>query len=104
MYASRITRYVQPDEGRGPEYYVVRTLDLALRVSPQTARALAETLRSWLRPRWVRVVDIAGAEIWLRPRDIELIAESTPEQRDCHRKVSKQLEKEDEDGAEPAWG
>ena len=104
MYSNRITRYVPPGEDRAPAYYVVRTAELHLRLSPQNGRALAQTLRKWLRPRYVRVVDISGAEIWLRPRDIELVAESTPEQREVHRRLSKQLEKEDEDGAEPAWG
>jgi hypothetical protein len=105
MYSNRIARYVQADEERGPTYYVVRTAELYMRVTPQTGRALAHTLRKWLRPRWVRVTDITGSEIWLRSRDIELVAESTPDQREGQRKLTKQLEKEDEDGdAAPAWG
>src|SRR5262245_12838961 len=88
MYANRIARFVQPYEERGPEYYVVFTRDRWLRVSPQTARVLTRTLRKWLRPRWVRVVDLDGSEIFLRPADIEFIGQSTPEQRAAHRKVS----------------
>ena len=104
MQTNRIVRYVQPYEERGPEYFVVCTRERWLRVSPQTARVLTRTLRKWLRPRWVRVVDLDGSEVFLRPSDIDFVAESTPEQRAAHRKVTKQLENEDEGGAEPAWG
>jgi hypothetical protein len=104
MLSNRIARFVQPNEERGPEYYVVCTKDRWLRVSPQTARVLTRTLRKWLRPRWVRVVDLDGSEVFLRPADIDFVAESTPAQRAAHRKLTKQLESEDEGGEEPAWG
>ena len=106
MESDQIKRSVQPSEERGPEYYVVCTEEAWLRVSPQTARILSRMLRKRLQPRWVRVIDISGAEILLRPRDIKVISESTPEQREYQRRLTKKLEQEeeDEDGAEPAWG
>src|SRR5262245_1543553 len=106
MEPIRNRRCVQPSEENGPEYFVVVTPRAWLRVSPQTARVLSRTLRKRLQPRWVRVVDITGSEVLLRPRDISLIVESTPDQRALDRKLSKQVdaEEEDEDGAEPAWG
>ena len=103
MQLNRIVRFVQPEEEGGPEFFVVFTRDRWLRVSPQTARVLSRTVRKWLRPRWVRVVDLDGSEVFLRPRDVEFISESTPAQRAAYRKLQKQLESEDEGGAEPAW-
>ena len=95
----------QPSKERGPEYYVVYTEEAWLRVSPQTARILSRVLRKRLQPRWVRVIDISGSEVLLRPKEIMMISQSTPEQREYQRRIIRSLEQEEqgESGEEPAW-
>src|SRR5688572_4007420 len=69
-----------------PEYWLVRGRWGYAYVSREVAQNLMSQLRRWLRPRWVCVIDLSGSVIWSRSCDIDMIAESTPEQRASDRR------------------
>ncbi|MGH7461533.1 MAG: hypothetical protein ACREMA_10965 [Longimicrobiales bacterium] len=104
MVMNRLASYVKQSRGPppGPEFYIVRSSGWTLLVSRETARAVLKQLNRWLVPRWIRVVDVSGSEIWLPSQSIEVLVESTPEQRAQDRTLRRKLDEENNDGA-PVW-
>lgn len=95
---NRLLGRLAPEEPpEGPEYYTVRGSFGFILVSRAAACALVKQLRRWIRPRWIHVVDLSGAEIWLPSEAIRLVAESTAAQREFDRKLTRLLDEEDKD-------
>jgi hypothetical protein len=65
-------------------------------VSTVMARAIEGRLDRWLRPRWITFVDVTGARIRVRSRDINSIAQSTVAQREDGRVFDRNRRAEDE--------
>ena len=77
-----------------PEYFVVRAGSDWI-VSKETAQSLQRQLgRPWLKPRWIRFVDITGAVVSLQRRDIYWMKQSTPESRDLWRRFKQERRNE----------
>ena len=83
-----------------PEYWLVRGRWGYAYVSREVAQNLMSQLRRWLRPRWVCLNDLSGSQIWVLTSTIELIGESTFEQRAYDRDLRRQLEAEENDDNE----
>lgn len=95
---NRLLQYIEPEEPTGvPEHYLVRGPFGNVLVSRDTARAINALLRRWIKPRWICFYDLAGSEIWLRPRDVYLVAENTTEQRAYDRQLRRMLDAEEND-------
>jgi hypothetical protein len=98
MMMNRLLGRLGPEEPpEGPEYYTVRGGFGCILVPRAAALALMRQLRRWIHPRWVRVIDMSGAEIWLPSNTIRLVAESTAAQREYDRKLTRLLDEEDKD-------
>ena len=64
------------------DYFIIDCGDSSwFYVSTVMARAIEGRLDRWLRPRWITFVDVTGARIRVRSRDINSIAQSTATQR-----------------------
>ncbi len=55
-----------------------------------------QQLQRWRPPRWIRVIDLVGSEIWIPSRSIEFVGECTPDQRAYDRQLRRALDDEDE--------
>lgn len=81
------------------EFYMVRAACGYFFVSQAAARELLILVHAWLRPRFVRFRDLSGADINLATDSIQMIAESTPDQRAFDRQLHRMLEEEAGGGA-----
>ena len=96
MLLNRLTGLL-PQRGPppGPEYYVLRSTQWTLLVSRETARCVLRQLQRWRPPRWIRVVDVSGSEVWLPTESIQILVESTPDQRASDRALRRLLDAEE---------
>lgn len=92
----RIAQYFGPFEGRQAleDYWVITTATAWYAVTRETADEVREQLSGHFEPRWIRIVDIFGAEAQVRAGDVFVISESTSEQRAGYRALSQALEEE----------
>ena len=76
-------RQESPDEeeSQDGDFWVVYGDTGIFYVSPETASRVGRTLERWLIPRWVTFVDITGARVRIRGREVRSIYESTELQR-----------------------
>jgi len=63
------------------DFFWVETSSMCWFVSREMARAVEMTLTRKLLPRWVTFVDLTGARVRVRTRLIEVVSQSTAEQR-----------------------
>lgn len=85
-----------PDGRPGPgEYYELGGQYGTWYVSPETAARIGRLLdRRWLRPRWIKFVDLHGGRAWVRMDAIEFLTESTERHRTGNRAFDYLLRKE----------
>lgn len=84
-----------------PEYFLLEAERQAQwMLSTAAARAIEKQMDRWPRPRWVRFVDILGARVRLRTRDIRWLQQCTPETRALWRRWIQ--ERQQEDGGSPS--
>ncbi|MBB4637383.1 hypothetical protein [Longimicrobium terrae] len=86
-----------PDQRPGPgDYFVVQSEYSTWYVTAATAEAVGRALdRRWLRPRWLRFVDLNGSRAWLRADRVEAVFESTELQRTRDRELGYLRRKEE---------
>ena len=65
-------------------------------VSAAMARAIEQQLNRWLVPRWVTFVDVTGARIRIRTRDVRSVSQCYVEHRSAERTLRRLLDEEDE--------
>lgn len=70
-------------------------------ISAETARQVEAALDAVPPPNWVSFVDIHGARVRVRTRDIRYLQQSTPETRELWRRVRKERDEEFDD--DPPW-
>ena len=97
---NRLMACLAEEEPPAPEYFVVSGPFGALTVSRDEARAVLRQLRRWIRPRWIRVRDLSGSEIWIPSKLIGVVSESTAAQRAYDRELRRRVEREDNSGAD----
>lgn len=82
-------------ESEGPgTYFCVATRCGTWYVSTAMARHIEACLDAELRPAWIRFVDLTGARIRVRVRDLEYLNQSTPEQRALEREFNRAMSRE----------
>jgi hypothetical protein len=93
------------EQTRQPEppadYFVIEASSMLWFVSREMAAAVEATLLETPSPRWVSFVDLTGARVRLRTRLVEVISQSTAEQRAIARAISRARRAERK--AEPDW-
>jgi hypothetical protein len=78
----------------GGEFFVVSGESSTWYVSTPMARFIEQCLDADPRPKWVRFVDLTGARIRLRTRQIDYICQCTPDQRAAERAFFRSLKQE----------
>ncbi|MGH7518800.1 MAG: hypothetical protein ACREOC_15270 [Gemmatimonadales bacterium] len=76
------------------DYFVVSGDCCTWYVSTTMARVIEQSLDGRARPKWVTFVDLTGARIRLRARQIEYIGQCTAEQRAAERAFFRSLNQE----------
>jgi len=72
-----------PDE-RGRiilEFVVVRTSHGSYYLSRREGARIAAVVGRWFTPRWIEFTDLDGALVRLRPRNVQLVFDSSPSMR-----------------------
>ena len=82
-----------PRSGVG-DYFVVAAGTLTWPVSTAMARAIDASLDAEPMPKWVKFVDLTGARVRLRVRDIAYLAQCTVEQRTAERYFNRAIQGE----------
>lgn len=77
-----------------PDYWVVETPWNSYLVSPVMARVVQRALSRWPRQRWVSIVDISGARLFLRTSTIVTLGQSSPDTRAVWRRFRDEREQE----------
>ena len=100
---NRVLQWLEePDERPPVEDYVVIAGDAGVwYVSLATGEALQRQLRRRWPPRWLRFVDIFGAQVCILTRTVRVICESTRLQRRSERVFYRNREREDQEGSQP---
>jgi hypothetical protein len=98
MVINRLKDYFAEPEGRPPEeeFYIVSGDAGYFFVARETAQRIAQDLARRRPPRWIVFRDLAGSEIRVRPRKIDVVCESTAEQRAHDRAFNRARKAEDE--------
>lgn len=94
-----MNRLKEKEEGdREPEgpgtYFCVATRSGTWYVSTAMARHIETCLDAEPRPAWIRFVDLSGASVRVRVRDLEYLNQSTPEQRALEREFNRAMSRE----------
>jgi hypothetical protein len=63
-------------------------------ISTAMARHIEACLDADPRPGWIRFVDLSGASVRVRSRDVEYLNQSTPEQRALEREFNRAMRRE----------
>jgi hypothetical protein len=96
---NRLKEYVEepPEEqARCGDYWVVYRRSFVVYVSPETAAEVARRIEGWRTPRWITFLDIVGARVRVRDRDVDAICESTGLQRERERSFQRARQQEDQ--------
>ena len=64
-----------------PDYWVIETPWNSYLVSPVMARVVQQAINRWPRRRWVSIVDLAGARLFLRTSTIVTLEQSSADTR-----------------------
>ncbi len=105
MVINRLQAYFgEPPEERPPagEFYIVAGGAGCFFVSRETAQDIVRQLGRRRPPRFITFRDLAGSEVRLRPGKIDMVYESTGEQRARDREFNRTLREEGEEDR-PAW-
>ncbi len=105
MVINRLQAYFgQPPEERRPgqEFYVVAGQAGCFFVSRETAQEIVRQLGRRRPPRFITFRDLSGSEVRLRPGLIDVVSESTADQRARSREFNQALGGEDEEDR-PDW-
>jgi hypothetical protein len=78
------------------DYFVVCAECGHWSVSAAMAQTIEHELTRWLPPRWVTFVDLTGARIRIRARDVRSVSQCYSENRHAERVFRRALEEEDE--------
>jgi hypothetical protein len=99
MVINRLKDYFgeEPEE-RPPEeeFYIVAGDAGYFYVTRDTAQRIAQELARHRPPRWIVFRDLAGSEIRVRPRKLDVVCESTAEQRARDRAFNRARKAEDQ--------
>jgi len=99
MVINRLKEYFgeEPEE-RLPEeeFYIVAGEAGYFVVASDTAQRIARELARRRPPRWIVFRDLAGSEIRVRPSKLNVVCESTAEQRAYDRALNRALKAEDQ--------
>ena len=90
---------VRPTAG---DYFIVSAEGSTWYVSTEMARFIETALDSWPRPRWVKFIDLVGSRVRLRTAQIDVVCQSTVEQRALDREINRALNRERK--ADRSWG
>lgn len=84
---NRLKEYLEEPEESVPygDFWVIYGEAGIFYVTAQVAGEVARRLERWWTPRWITFVDVAGAPVRLRGREIQAIYESTQLQRSRER-------------------
>jgi hypothetical protein len=98
MVINRLKDYFAEPEERPPEedFYIVSGDAGYFVVARETAQRIAQELASRRPPRWIVFRDISGSEIRVRPCKLDVVCESTAEQRARDRAFGRARKAEDE--------
>lgn len=83
-----------PDADGPGIYFCVSTRSGHWHVSTAIARHIEACLDTEPRPNWIRFVDLSGASVRIRSRDVEYLNQSTPEQRALERQFNRAVNRE----------
>jgi hypothetical protein len=86
-----------PEQRPGPgDYFIVQSEYTAWYVTAATAAEVGRALdRRWLRPRWIKFMDLNGSRAWVKAERVEAIFESTEHQRARDRELGYLRRKEE---------
>jgi hypothetical protein len=99
MVINRLKDYfIDEPEERPPEeeFYIVSGDAGYFLVPSDTAQRIAEELARRRPPRWIIFRDLVGSEIRVRPSKLDLVCESTAEQRARERAFTRARKAEDQ--------
>lgn len=105
MVINRLQEFFgEPPEERPPagEFYIVAGQAGCFFVSRETAQDVMRQLGRRRPPRFITFRDLAGSEVRLRPGKIDVVCESTAEQRGRSPEFNQALGEEGEEDR-PAW-
>ncbi len=85
----------------GGEYFVVSGEFGRLFVTRETARCLRNILTRVFLRRWIECPTLSGSVALIRPKQLYMIAESTPDQRAAMRQFWRALDKEEDTDRHP---
>ena len=91
-----------PDPDGSGTYFTVAGNHNIWYVSTEMARHIEACLDAEPRPAWIRFVDVTGASVRVRSKDIEYVQQSTPEQRAHERAFHRAMRQEQK--ADRDWG
>jgi hypothetical protein len=93
---NRLQQQSEPEERRNGagDYFVVSGNSGVWYVSTEMARFIEASLDAVPPARWIKFVDLAGAHVCLRGRDIGCVYQCTAEQREAERAFSRALNQE----------
>ncbi len=93
---NRLQQQSEPEERRtGPgDYFVVSAEGGIWYVSTQMARFIGAALDATPPVRWVKFVDLTGARVCVRVREIGCVYQSTADQREAERAFGRALRQE----------
>ena len=95
-------RQEEPSDPQVPaDYFIVGTNLLEWYVSKEMAASINECLDRDPQPRWVTFVDLTGACVRIRGRQIQYVCQCTVDQRSLARAMRRAMSKEDR--AERDW-
>ncbi len=106
MVINRLQGYFgQPPEERRPteEFYIVAGGAGCFFVTRETAQEIVRQLGRRRPPRFITFRDLTGSEVRLRPGKIDVVCESTAEQRARGREFNQALGGEEGEEDRPAW-
>jgi hypothetical protein len=100
---NRISKELDQQDERQPEsdYWVVEGDVGWFYVTRETAQRVARLLGCIIAPRWLAFVDLFGAEVRVRSRDIARIGECTGPQRSAKRSFQRARRREEKEARHP---
>ena len=94
--------FEEPERPPRMDFYEVVTYNDTWYVTADTARWIESRMDKWLKPRWVRFVDIRGSCVRIRVKDIRAVSEALTDQRATGRAFFRFLQQECQE--ETGWG
>ena len=86
--------FEEPKQVPHMDFYEVVTQNDTWYVTAEMAEWIESRMDKWFKPRWVRFVDVRGACVRVRVRDIRSVCEAQADQRAAGRAFFQMLQKE----------